>query len=243
VATFPNPPSHVNKESITRDVEKLGPWITGFTACDTNFGGQYFAEYDTRIQQFLRYAGAKRLEFKNILECGSFEGGHTSALALALPKAQITGAEIRKENIAKAKLLMEVRDLKNVIFLEDDLEEKALSFDSSYDAVVCIGLLYHLRDPLKFLRRAAKSSPMLWLWTQYCAEPDANFIEGNYRGKIYTDSVTHPLSGVKSESFFPSLGSLNEMILEAGYNRIEIFSREVTEHGDAPAILLGAKKI
>ena len=243
MATFPTPPPHLTKESIARDVERLGPWITGFTACDTNFGGQYFAEYDTRIQTFLRYVGAKRLQFKNVLECGCLEGGHTSALAMALPKAQITATEIRLENLAKAKLLTDVRDLKNVTFMQDDLEEPAKSLEKSYDAIVCIGVLYHLRDPLRFLKRAAQSSPILWLWTQYCSELEANYIENNYRGKIYAEPVEHPLSGIRTESFFPTLGSLNEMLLEAGYNRIEIFSREVTQHGTGPAILLGAKKV
>ena len=141
----------MDTSAIAAEVERLGPWITGFTAGGRDFGGQYFAEYDTRVSAFLEWLGPRRSGIRRLLECGCLEGGHTVALAAALPDAQVFATEIREENLARAALLARVRNLANVRFLTDDLEEPAASLEQAYDAVVCIGLLYHLRDPAKFL--------------------------------------------------------------------------------------------
>ena len=232
----------MDTSAIAAEVDRLGPWITGFTAGGRDFGGQYFAEYDTRVRAFLDWLGPRRTGIRRLLECGCLEGGHTAALASALPDAQIFATEIREENLARAALLARVRNLSNVRFLSDDLEEPAASLEDAYDAVVCIGLLYHLRDPAKFLARCARSSPILWLWTIYCAETEAVVTENGYRGRIYAEPTAHPLSGVRTESFFPSLGSLAEMARAGGYRRIEIFEREITKNGNGPAVLLCATR-
>lgn len=226
--------------TIEAEVQRLGPWITGFTAAGRNFGGQYFAEYDTRIRRFLDWLGPRRASTRRVLECGALEGGHTAALAAALPHAEIVATDIRPENLAKAKLLTTVRGLTNVRLVQDDLEEPAASLAEHFDAVVCIGVLYHLRDPARFLARCAQSSPMLWLWTIYCAEDEVSVSEGAYRGRLYAEAPPHPLSGIRESSLFPTLGSLIEMILAAGYQQVEIFEREITKNGNGPAILLGA---
>ena len=149
----------MDTSAIAAEVDRLGPWITGFTAGGRDFGGQYFAEYDTRVRAFLDWLGPRRTGIRRLLECGCLEGGHTAALATALPDAQVIATEIRGENLARAALLARIRNLTNIRFLTDDLEEPAASLEQAYDAVVCIGLLYHLRDPAKFLARCARSSP------------------------------------------------------------------------------------
>jgi SAM-dependent methyltransferase len=238
----PGIPGLMDVSEIAAEVDRLGPWITGFTAGGRDFGGQYFAEYDTRVRAFLNWLGPRRNDIRRLLECGCLEGGHTAALAAALPDAQIFATEIRAENLARAALLARVRNLANAHFRLDDLEEPAASLTEAYDAVVCIGLLYHLRHPEKFLARCARSAPILWLWTIYCSESEATFIENGYRGRIYTEPTAHPLSGVRAESFFPSLGSLLEMALAGGYQRIEIIEREITKNGNGPAVLLCATR-
>jgi len=51
----------------------------------------------------------------------------------------------------------------------------------------------------------AQAAPYLWLWTVYCAEAETTFQEGGFRGRIYGESVEHPLAGKRGESFFPTL--------------------------------------
>jgi hypothetical protein len=64
-----------------------------------------------------------------------------------------------------------------------------------------------------------------------------------YRGKYYTEPTEHPLSGVRDTSFFPSLGSLCNMLWDAGYIHIEIIEQTMTPNGNGPAVLLLASTI
>jgi hypothetical protein len=232
----------MNASSIAEEVDRLGPWITGFVSEGRHFGGQYIAENDVRVAAFLDWLGPRRASIKSLLECGCLEGGHTVALAAALPQARVVATEIRDENLARAGLLARVRNLPNVQFMRDDLEEPAASLRDSYDAIFCCGLLYHLRHPETFLARCARSAPVLWLWTVTCAETEACISEGAYRGRIYAEPTAHPLSGARTESFFPTLGSLVQMALAGGYQRIELLETEMTKNGNGPAVLLCATR-
>jgi SAM-dependent methyltransferase len=229
-------------EEIAAEVARLGPWITGFTAAGRDFGGSYFAEHDARAKDFVAHLRSRRPDAARILECGCLDGGHTAVLAGGLPLATIVATDVREDNLRRAALLARVRGLTNIAFVADDLEEPAASLAGAYDAIFCVGLLYHLRDPAKFLRRCAASSPLLWLWTVYCAEDAATLLEGPHRGRLYAEPVDHPLSAVRPESFFPTLGSLVEMTLFAGYRRVEILNRELTANGNGPAVLLCASR-
>lgn len=227
---------------LRREVAQLEPWITGFTVDGQNYGGQYFAETDPRAHDFVARAKSSGRSMKTILECGCLEGGHTSVLASSFPEATVTALDVRADNIAKAQLLTRVRGLKNVRFVLDDLEEPKTAFASAYDAIFCVGLLYHLRDPALFLKRCGEAAPLLWLWTVYCAETEAELIEGKARGRLYAEPTAHPLSAVRNESFFPTLGSLIEMAMAAGYRSVDVLKLEMTLNNNGPAVLLCAHR-
>jgi hypothetical protein len=229
-------------QEIAAEVDRLGPWITGFTAEGRDFGGRYFAEHDLRAKDFVARIRARQPAAHRILECGCLDGGHTAVLAGGLPQATIVATDVREDNLRRAALLARVRGLANITFMADDLEEPAASLAAAYDAIFCVGLLYHLRDPATFLGRCAASSPLLWLWTVYCAEDAATLVEGGHRGRLYAEPTEHPLSAVRPESFFPTLGSLIEMTLFAGYQTVEIIQREMTANGNGPAVLLCATR-
>ena len=228
--------------NLRSQVAALEPWITGFSVDGENYGGQYFAETDPRVHAFVGRLRKETRSINRILECGCLEGGHTSVLASSFPDATVTALDVRADNLAKAKLLTTVRGLNNIAFLQDDLEEPKTVFASAYDAIFCVGLLYHLRDPGKFLRHCAEASPFLWLWTVYCAETEAALIENGARGRLYLEPTAHPLSAVRNESFFPTLGSLVEMTLNGGYTTVEILKVEMTLNGNGPAVLLCAHR-
>src|SRR6185437_3917210 len=92
----------------------------------------------------------------------------------------------------------------NVDLEQDDFDAPTAVLPGSYDAIFCVGLLYHLHWPARFLKVACGSAPLLWLWTVYCAEDDGA-IGGRrgtpYRGRMYAEPVAHPLSAVRDESF------------------------------------------
>ena len=81
---------------------------------------------------------------------------------------------------------------------------------------------------------------MMWLWTHY-APADAPLIErGGYEGIVYEEPPTdHPLRGMRPESFWPTLPELQRMLVDAGFDDIEVLNPDLGTK-DGPAVLLAA---
>jgi len=99
-----------------------------------------------------------------------------------------------------------------------------------------------LRQPAEFLERAAEAPGFLWLSTIVCAEPEATVVEDDYRGRFFGEAIEHPLSGVKPQSFQPTIGSLADMLSTAGFNELLLLEISITPDGNGPAVLLKAEK-
>ncbi len=229
--------------------DALGPWITGFKFGGTQYGGQYRADTDSRVLRFIsrfreRLAASNRGRDQplRILECGCLEGGHTSVLAQAFPEAEITAVDVRETSLEKAKFILSASGITNVRLTKENLNEPSPALSQQYDAIFCVGLLYHLREPAAFLARAAQATDFLWLSTIICAEPEATVVEGNYRGRLFGEAVEHPLSGVNPQSFQPTIGSLADMLWAAGFSEILLLEKSMTPDGNGPAVLLKAEK-
>lgn len=224
------------------EFQRLGDWITGVSIDGRTYGGAYRADLDKRVFRFIEHLKASGRPVSRILECGCLEGGHTMLIAEAFPAALITAVDVRESSLDRARFLMRLRQIDNVRFLQDDLDEPGVALEEDYDVVFCVGLLYHLKDPAAFLCRCAQRAPVLWLWTVYCAEAEAGIVGERSRGRIHPESTEHPLSGVRSESYFPTLGTLIEVLFESGYESVEVLQREMTENGSGPAVLLTASR-
>ena len=229
--------------------DALGPWITGFEFGGTQYGGQYRADTDSRILRFIsRFR--ERLAVSNrrgdqplrILECGCLEGGHTSVLGQAFPEAEITAVDARETSLEKAKFILSASGITNVRLSKENLNQPSPALSQQYDAIFCVGLLYHLRQPAEFLARAAQATDFLWLSTIICAEPEAVFVEGAYRGRLFGEAVEHPLSGIDPQSFQPTIGSLADMLWAGGFSEISLLEKSMTPDGNGPAVLLKAEK-
>jgi SAM-dependent methyltransferase len=226
----------------------LGPWITGFDFGGTLYGGQYRADTDARVLRFVTEF-ERRLARSNqkgqparILECGCLEGGHTAVLAQSFPQAEITAVDVREASLNKARFIISASSITNVRFKKENLAEEPQALTEQYDAIVCIGFLYHLRRPAEFLARAGQATNFLWLSTIICAEAAANVVEGEYRGRLFGEAIEHPLSGVNPQSFLPTIGSLADMLWAAGFSEITLLEKSITPDGNGPAVLLKAER-
>jgi 2-polyprenyl-3-methyl-5-hydroxy-6-metoxy-1,4-benzoquinol methylase len=228
--------------------EALGPWITGFEFGGNHYGGQYRADTDSRVLRFVstfreRLAASNRRADQplRILECGCLEGGHTTVLAQAFPDATITAVDVRETSLQKAKFILSASGITNVRLTKENLNEPSAAFTQHYDAIFCVGLLYHLRQPAQFLARAAQAAGFLWLSTIICAEPEATVVEDHYRGRFFREAIEYPLAGVIPQSFQPTIGSLADMLWAAGFNEILLLEKSMTP-ASGPAVLLKAEK-
>lgn len=228
---------------LREEVNRLGSWITGFEVDGQKYGGTYFPEFDPRALQFCERMRERHGDSPvSILECGCLEGGHTVVLGRRLPQARLTATDVRDDSLAKAQLHAALKGVEGVRWVRDDLDAEARTLQDSYDAVFSVGLVYHLARPEEYIRKVAAAAPFLWLWTVVSEEADAVICRDIYRGRIYTEDVSHPLSAVRTESFFPTLGSLLQMIFSSGYKEVRIHSLEQTKNGNGPAVLLEASR-
>ena len=248
IGTTPDRPELVNEFDAAR-FDALGPWITGFEFGGAQYGGQYRADTDSRVLRFIskfreRLAASNRGRDHplRILECGCLEGGHTSVLAQAFPDAEITAVDVRETSLEKAKFILSASGIAKVQLIKENLDEPSPALSQQYDAIFCVGLLYHLRDPAAFLARAAQATGFLWLSTIICAEPEATIVEREYRGRFLGETIEHPLAGVNWQSFLPTIGSLSDMLWSGGFSEISLLEKSMTPDGNGPAVLLKAER-
>jgi hypothetical protein len=88
-----------------------------------------------------------------LADLGSLEGGF--ALAMAERGMEVTAIEARRKNLDKCLLLQEHFGLANLRFLHDDVKNLTSQKFDTFDVVLALGILYHLDNPLLWLRRAA----------------------------------------------------------------------------------------
>lgn len=222
-------------EDLSRRIAEQGPWLTKIPILDQTLGGGasgYDGLHDDRVSRLPQFFPICR----RILEVGCFEGAHTVILTRGYPYTDLVSVDVRADSIERAKLLTSLHGCRRVTFQQLDVEVAPLAPLGRFDVVVCVGVLYHLYEPWKFLQQVASVSDGLWLWTQICDEADANFTHGGYRGRMYEEGpVESPLSAVRKLSFFPTLGSLVHMLRDAGFADFKLMNFERTPNG--PSLL------
>jgi 2-polyprenyl-3-methyl-5-hydroxy-6-metoxy-1,4-benzoquinol methylase len=108
--------------------------------------------------------------------------------------------DARETSREKAGFILSASGITNVRLTKENLNKPSPALSHQYDAIFCVGLLYHLRDPAAFLTRAAQATAFFWLSTIVCAEAAAAVVEDDYRGRFFGEATEHPLSGVNPQS-------------------------------------------
>jgi protein-L-isoaspartate O-methyltransferase len=225
-----------DSEDLAKQFAKLGPWIYQFAIDGQTYGGGISAVGDMRLEQFLRFA--PRVE--TILELGSLEGAHSFILAQHPAVKRVVALEGREANLRKARFVQKLLGIRNVEFLQANLEDADLAAFGKFDAVFCCGLLYHLPEPWKLLERLPEVAPVLFIWTQYAADHEARDVADGLRGKIHGEGgPDEPLSGMSSTATWLTLDSLRDVLATSGYKRIEVIHNDPA-HSNGPAVTIGA---
>jgi hypothetical protein len=222
---------------LLQKAKALEPWITQFSVLGVNYGGTYDALNDDRVSRVVEFFP----QCRRILEVGCLEGGHTVILSRAYPYTDIVALDGRQENIEKARFLTSLYGCKRVQFGVEDLEVADLSPYGRFDLCVCLGLIYHLIEPWKFIKQLGNQCDAVWIWTTICDDATADHVVGNYRGKLFQEGpLDHALSALRSHSFFPTLGSLVQMLRDAGFSDFHVMNMEITPNG--PSVMLACTK-
>jgi SAM-dependent methyltransferase len=214
----------------------LAPWIYQFEIDGQTYGGGISAVGDERVERFFRHAPPP----ETILELGSLEGAHSFILAKHPGVKHVVALEGREANLRKARFVQELLEIRNVEFAQANLEHAELRGFGNFDAIFCCGLLYHLPEPWKLIQQCPSIAPLLFIWTQYAAENEAQDVGPGLRGKIHVEGgPDEPLSGMSASATWLTLDSLRTLLARSGYKKIEVIHDDPT-HANGPAVTIGA---
>ena len=111
-----------------------------------------------------------------IADLGCLEGGF--ALALAQRGASVVGVEARELNLDKCGLLKEHFDVPSLEFVRGDVKEFTVERFGRFDAVLALGILYHLDEPVQWLRQLASvTKDVLVVESHYAPADEASLAE------------------------------------------------------------------
>jgi SAM-dependent methyltransferase len=156
-------------------------------------------------------------ESVRVADLGCLEGGYAAAFAQA--GYDVTGFEVRAENIACCNYVAERMALPNLRFTRADVRDVATGPDE-WDAVFCCGLLYHLENPAAFLVQLGQVvRRLLIVQTHYSTRPDAEH-EG-YHGHWYDENTAGRWASWKNDkSFWLTRDDLMAAMRAAGFGQV-----------------------
>ena len=229
----------------TREVQEriaaLGPWfyefdlgVHGRTA--SVLSPEVLPIHQTRLEMVSgvvdRHFG-DRLQKIRCVDVGCHEGFYSVAMARKGVQ-QVRGIDLRESNLVKARFVVEVLGLRNVVYEQGNCEDLPADAVGEYELCLCLGLLYHLENPMRCLRNISRiTGELCVIETQVVDE-----VEGvaEWGARVWT----RPYHGVlalidESGEFYhqnaetgasplatcPSPNALRFMLRQAGFRRVE----------------------
>jgi tRNA (mo5U34)-methyltransferase len=238
----------LSDEELT-ELNRLLPWHS-FTvdAHGRRFGDAAWAAKrdvpqvipDPRVVQLDEWFG---LADKHVLEVGCFEGIHTVALA---ERAKVmTAVDARIENVVKTIVRASLYGFKPTVFrldLEGDVEMRRLEADVLFH----VGVLYHLRDPIRHLLDLGRFVRVGVLLDTHIAEEseavNAMVVDGReyfYR-RFAEGGVRDVFSGMYDHAKWLTEPTIVELLQTSGFAHVRLLERRAERNG--PRILLVASK-
>jgi len=155
-----------------------GAWSTAFF--DKNqqniSKGNFGAISDNRLFWLFEKFNVKN---KRVLELGHLEGGHS--VCLENNGADVIAIESNIGGFLRSLIVKNHYELKTKFLLGDFT--KMVFDENEFDLVFASGVLYHMDDPIGFLKKISNYSKSLYLWTHYF-EPDLKLWNPNLKSKL-----------------------------------------------------------
>jgi tRNA (mo5U34)-methyltransferase len=215
-------------------VDKLGPWMTPFPLAEG---------INTMRDGIPSNAAAHRMRFRRDLICGTVaellgsDAAETRVLDIGCNNGffsldladrgvgHVQGIDLRMSNIARALFLRDHYGLDDVEFAARDADD--LGTRDQWDVVLNLGVLYHVANPLQFIRQTYELCRRFAIIdTVVHPEPvSAYFLFGD-------KDVALPEEGRESYEFHPTYRAVIDTIGYAGFRDVfEIVGESKTPHG------------
>jgi len=161
-----------NLPTIQNAIAIFDEWGSALPIPGTPAGGTplFSADLDRRPSFVRNVFGA--LDQFDILELGSYEGGHSYQLEKLLGAKSVTSIEANAESFIKSLIIKEVLQLKGR-FLHGDFIKYLETAPRRYDLIFACGVLYHMTDPLHLLNLISRQTDRTFVWTHYVSVKEA----------------------------------------------------------------------
>lgn len=213
------------------EIERLAPWMYEFTFDD--------GSRTPLLSEHLRAIHAVRLSMiADLLDIASLQRGasvldlacNEGWFALELAKrgaTDVLGIDSRPRNIEKAELARDRLGLRACRFAVGDVTEMTLP---PADVVLLLGIVYHVEDPIRLIRRAAAAArrvlvvetqllkphePLRFGWGSPVAResPDAFAM-------LREDPATNDLSAQRGFSLVPNASAVVSILRDIGFRLV-----------------------
>ena len=190
---------------------------------------------------------------RRILELGPLEGGHSYMLEQA-GAAEVLAVEANVRSFLKCLCIKEIFGLSKAHFVLGDCMAFMEQSPGGWDMVFASGILYHMKEPARFLSLLPRMAPRVFLWTHYFDEriirdtpalaPKFGAIEegtvDGYRYQFVEQSYKAALGwngfcgGSAETSLWLTRSSILGLLRHLGYKTIDV-SFETPDHPNGPA--------
>jgi 2-polyprenyl-3-methyl-5-hydroxy-6-metoxy-1,4-benzoquinol methylase len=181
---------------------------------------------------------------KHVLEFGCFEGIHTVGLCRFAQK--VTAVDVRIENVVKTIVRTAFYGYSPTVFQHDVEDGSARSDLLRADILHHVGVLYHLKDPVRHLLALGKHIGLGVMLDTHYALPDEATLSYAVNGTEYSykrfreGGAADVFSGVHSHSKWLSLDVIAGLLKESGFGTIEMVETRAERNG--PRVLLFASR-
>jgi hypothetical protein len=179
-----------------------------------------------------------------VLEFGCFEGIHT--VGLSQFARQVTAVDGRIENVTKTIVRTAFYGYRPTVFQHDVEEASARIELLQADILHHVGVLYHLRDPVRHLLDLGGYIRLgVMLDTHYALPEEASesyLVNGRkYSYKRYQErGPTDVFSGLHAHSKWLPVDVISDLLKESGFGRVEVVETRLERNG--PRVLLFASR-
>ena len=181
----------------------------------------------------------------HVLEIGCFEGVHT--IALCQRAARVTAVDARVDNVVKTVVRCAFHDCHPRV-LTCDIEAPAAPTELAAlgaDFVHHVGVLYHLRDPVRHLRALGTVAGSGLMLDTHVAPPGAASDEMSVDGETFRymryaeHGRTEVFSGMYDHAKWLPLDMLVGLLREAGFGDVDVVEERAERNGPRVLILAG----
>lgn len=210
----------MNREDVVREITRIGPWFHSIEIRE-DIKTREIAPLpgpqpvDHPRERWIDLAGAvpADLSGKRVLDIGSADGFYTLEFARR-GATEVVAIDPWKKHIGRIKWLKNYFDLQNITPVEGRIEDLTIEAYGRFDLVFMLGLLYHLKDPLRGLEAVSQLSGVLYL------ESISIFDEEN--SYLY---LKPPQEGVHAiPKWIPTTRCIRDMLEMVGFSNV----REIT---------------